>query len=218
MLITIYNIYTKQSEIIKNTVENEKEKYANNIYKLDNPFYLAFYEQSIECVVADAYEFFVELDCENNFFYDNLKLMTTERGHRLFKMMSMYHTIKILRKKRNNIDPIEMKTVLFHVFEFNEKEQRIFNLLYTCACKYEGEFQGLFNKALAKYLFGKDISSPFTLAFIENFCYNSYNNFLSSFTKYISLNRRLQKMANWLDKRCFINGSGKLDRGTMGGY
>lgn len=196
MLLTIYNSYTKKSEIIKNTVEKKKEIYLEKVYGLENPFYLAFYEQSIECIVADAYEFFVELNCENNFFNDNLYAMNMERGRRLYKMMSLYHTIKILRKKRRELDPQEMKGVLFSIFDFNEKEIKLFNLLYTCACKYEGEFQDLFNKALAKYLFGVEVISPFTLAFIQNFCYNSYRNFLNSFTKYVSLNRRIQKVHN----------------------
>lgn len=196
MLLTIYNITTKKSDIIKKTVEEEKGNFLSKVYQLENPFYLAFYEQSIECIVADAYEFFVELTCENNYFYDNIQYLNQERGQRLLKFMSLYHTIKVLRKRRGDLDPMEMKNILFSVFSFNKKEIRLFDLLFTCACKYEGEFQGLFNKALAKYLFSEDVTNPFTLAFIENFCYNSYKNFLNSFTKYISLSRRIQKIHN----------------------
>lgn len=196
MLLTLYNITTKKSDIIKETVEKEKMQYLKRVYQLENPFYLAFYEQSIECIVADAYEFFVELDCENNYFYDHIMMMSRQRGQRLFKMMSLYHTIKILRKKRKDLELEEMKPIFISIFDFNEKEIRLFDLLYTCACQYEGEFQGLFNKALAKYLFGEDIHNPFVLAFLENFCYNSYKNFLNSFTKYVSLNRRIQKIHN----------------------
>ena len=196
MLLTLDTIYTKKSDIVKKYIEDEKYRFLEQVYKLENPFFLAFYEQSIECAVADAYEFFAELNCENNFFQDNLKLLDYERGHRFIKMVGLYHTIKILRKKRKEISAEEMGGALYGVYAFDDREKKLFELLYQCACRYEGQFQDLFNKAMAKYIFGKNVSNPFTLAFIQNFCYNSYYNFLSSFTKYISLNRRLKLAAN----------------------
>lgn len=170
-----------------------KDEFLDRVYQLENPFFLAFYEQSIESIVADAYEYFVELSCENNFFYENLKRMNKERGRRFFKMMAIYHTIQAQRKKREKIKENEIRDALIFVFHLDEREQKLYDLLFTCACYYKSQFQALFDKALAKYLFGKEVDNPFTLAFLENFCYNSYSSFLSSFTKYISLNRRIQK-------------------------
>lgn len=196
MLLTLYNACTKKTQVVKRYIEDQKTLFLEKVYRLENPFYLAFYEQSVESIVADGYEFFVELECEYNYFYENLWKLTNRRGQRFFKMMSMYHTIKILRKKRDKLRCEEMKQVLFSVFSFNETEKRLYELLYHCACQYEGEFQNLFNKALAKYIFGDDINNPFTLAFIQNFCYNSYNSFMRSFTRYVSLGRRLKGVGN----------------------
>ena len=196
MLLTIYNIYTKKSEIIKTSVEEQKDTYLDNVYKLKNSFFASFYEQAIESIVADAYEYFVEMDCENNFFYQNLKLMNNERGKRFLKIMSMYYTILVVRKKRKDIDQDEMREALIEAFELNEKEQKLYDLLYTCKCRFESQFPSLFAKAFAKYLFGKDDCGVFALAFIENFCYNSYSCFMLSFTKYFSINLRIKKAAN----------------------
>ena len=76
---------------------------------------------------------------------------------------------------------------------FNSAEKKVYELLYKCINEYEGEFQRLFSITIAKYVFQRDKLSPFALAFIENFCYNSFNEFYNSFTKYISMNRRLER-------------------------
>lgn len=185
-----------RSEYVKRYVEGQKDIFLRKVYELENPFYLAFYEQSIEGIVADAYEFFLELHCENNFFYDHIQILNEKRGQRLFRLMAAYHTIKMIRKKRQQLDNEEMKAVLFAVFLFDEREKRLYDLLYDCACRYEAEFQSVFNGVLIKYVFGLAVQNPFSLAFVQYFCYNSYNNFMQSFTRYISLNRRLQKLAN----------------------
>lgn len=193
MILTLFNACTHKGEIIKRNVEDEKSYFLDMIYELPNGFHVDFYNQVVESTIADAYEFFVELDCENNFFYENLKIMNLDRGHRFYKLMAMYHTIRILRKRRQDIDSEEMKEALFVAYSFDIKEQKLFNLLYSCACNFEKQFPALFSKAFAKYLFGKDNCSIFTLAFIDNFCYNSHVKFLSSFTRYISVGRRLKR-------------------------
>lgn len=196
MLLTLYNIYTKKADIIKRYVEEEKETYFNRIYEMKHLFYASFYEQCIESTIADAYEYFVELESSNNFFYDNIKYMNAEKGRRFFKLMAMHHTIKVMRKNRMDIDTAKMKEALIYIFDLCHKEQKLFELLYQCACQYENQFERVFAYSLGKYLFDKEISTPFSFAFIQNFCYNSYMNFMQSFTKYITLDNRLKKTAN----------------------
>lgn len=196
MLFTMYNIYTKKSNIIKRYIEDQKEIYGRKTAQISNYFFRTFFEQAIECTVADAYENFIELECENNVFYENINKLNPERGRRLFKMTAIYYTIKVIRKKRREINAEDFRQALFFVFDFNENEKRLYDLLYTCNVKYESQFSDLFAKAFAKYIFSIDNCSMFTLAFIENFCYNSYSCFMASFTKYLSLNLRLKKAAN----------------------
>lgn len=196
MLFTLYNIYTKKSDIIKKYIEEQRDIYLENIYEMQNLFHISFYEQCVESTIADAYEFFVETENKSNFFYENIKLMNEERGKRFFKLMAIHHTIKILRENRMEIDTLKMKKALFSSFEFSEEEQKLYHILYLCACDFERNFSALFAKTIAKYLFSKDSLTPFSLAFLQNFCYNSYKNFMQSFTKYISLSMRLQRAAN----------------------
>lgn len=198
MIISAYNIYCAKDKIIEKTVEKQKDEILNKVYGLENSFYLSFYELVAEFTVIDAYEFFVELDCQSNFFYDNIQLMDEERGLRFFKIMAMHHTIKMLRKKRHNLDMEDMSNCMFSVYSFDEAEEKLFKLLYLCSVNFENQFPALFARSLGKYLFGKEVESPFTLAFIENFCYNSYSSFLGYLSKYISINRRIKIAENQL--------------------
>lgn len=197
MIMTLYNLCTKKKEKVRQSVENEKYYYIDRIYnKVGNPFYLSFFELCVENTAIDAIEYFVELECENNFFGDNLAVMDDERGRRLYKLMAMHHVIKLLRKKRKELNQEEAKKTLFTAFDFNDGEKRLFDILYKCICEYESRFSQLFSLTLAKYIFDRDKISAFSLAFIENFCYNSYSGFMQSFTKYISLNIRIKRAAN----------------------
>lgn len=185
-----------RQRLVEKYVEEQKERFLSRVYQLENPFYLAFYEQSIECIVADAYEFFAELRLGSNFFYSHAEILNEKRGVRLFRLMAAYHTIRTVCKKRNLLSNEEMREVLFSVFQFDEREQKLYHLLYDCARGYQAEFQGVFNHVFIKYIFGIASNSPFALAFIQYFCYNSYQSFMQSFTKYMSFNRRIQKMVN----------------------
>ena len=193
MILTIFNICTKKAEIIRESVESEKNFYMERALNIENSFYMNFFEFSIESTEADIYEYFVEAECENNFFYDNIFLMDRERSRRFFKVMAIHNTLKTMIKKRELIHSKDMEKYLFDVFMFNDAEKKVYRLLYKCILEYEYEFQRLFSITIAKYVFQRNKLSPFSLAFIENFCYNSFNNFYNSFTKYISINRRLKK-------------------------
>ena len=185
----------KNKAAVKNYIESYQEQYLNRIYELENPFYIAFYELSVCNIIAEGYDFFVDLKCENNFFKSNIVKLNLFTGKKFIKMMSLYHTIRIL-KMREDINPDEMKKVMFNIFEFDENEKKIFDILYRCALDYRNKFHRLFVDAFVKYVFGVEILSPFTLAFVENFCYNSFNSFFDSFTKFMTLQRRISVQLN----------------------
>lgn len=193
MILTLFNICTKKSEIIRESVESEKNFYMQRALNIKNSFFMNFFEFSIESTEADIYEYFVETESENNFFYDNIFLMDRERGRRFFKVMAIHNVLNVIKKNAELIDKNDMEKYLFNVFMFNSAEKKVYKLLYRCIFEYEYEFQRLFSITIAKYVFQRNKLSPFSLAFIENFCYNSFNNFYNSFTKYISINRRLEK-------------------------
>lgn len=198
-MLTTCPIFFNRKYTIKKNVENEKDFFYNRLYLLEDSFCLAFYEQSLESTVADAYEFFAEMDCENNFFADNIILMTPEKGRKLFKLTAMYHTVQALCFKKRLLHQSQLQAALFYVYDFNQKEEQLFHLFVQYATYYPAQFPGLFARAFIKYLFGYYNKNPFILAFVENFCFCSYHAFIQSFTRYVSLPIRMKnaKQYHW---------------------
>ncbi|MCD8036781.1 MAG: hypothetical protein LUE88_05270 [Clostridiales bacterium] len=179
-------------DIVKRVVEDESEVYIERIYKLKNSFYVSFFEECINSTVADAYEYFAELRVNGNIFSENVYTMTREKGRRFIKLMAIHHSIKMMRCRKCSLKLSDMRAALFEAFDLSEPEQKMFDLLYACAIMYSGSFSELFASAVMKYLFDRDKYGRHTVAFIENFCYNSYETMFESFTKYLSLEQRLQ--------------------------
>ena len=68
MILTLLNICTKKTEIIRESIESAKEFYMSRASNIKNSFYMNFFEFSIESTEADMYEYFVETESANNFF------------------------------------------------------------------------------------------------------------------------------------------------------
>ena len=111
---------------------------------------------------------------------------------RFFKLAAIHHTIRIVRRRKKELDWQEMKAVLTEIYELEQKEQDLAELLYQCAASYQSGFHELFHKTTARYLFGDRELSGFSFAFIGNFWYNSYSSFMGSFTGYVPFHIRLR--------------------------
>ncbi|MDR4022999.1 MAG: hypothetical protein Q3W84_04145 [Eubacteriales bacterium] len=188
----LYKAPRGRHDIVKRTIEDEGEEYIKRIYALPNRFYLSFFEECINSSVADAYEYFAEIRVNGNVFGENVYAMTKEKGRRFLKLMAVHHSIKILKCKSCPLNPSDMRKMLFDAYDMCASEQKMYDLLYACAVMYSGSFSELFASAVMKYIFDKDTFGRHTIAFIENFCYNSYETMFNSFTKYMSLEQRLQ--------------------------
>ena len=182
-------LYTEH-EIVKNTVEAEGERFLKNIYKIENGFYLSFFEECINSTIADAYEYFAEMHMDGNIFAKRTNTLTAEKAGRFLKLMAVHHSIMFLKTKKYSES--EFAENLFTTFEMTDAEQKMFRLLYDCEKIYSGSFEGLFASALMKYVFGERKYGIGTIAFIENFCYNSFENMYNSFTRYLSPEQRAQ--------------------------
>ncbi len=189
-------LYKNKQNTIDLFFEEQKYSYLFRAGELKNSFYCSFYEQCIESTVADAYEIFLETTTEHNYLQQNAKKLNREIAARFFRIMAIHHSIYMMRKKRRELYWEEMRQALFFVYDFSENEKKLADILYERACNHEDSFPALFAKTVAKYIFFSKTISPFSLAFIENFCYNSYNSFLASFTRYLSIKLRLKKAAN----------------------
>ena len=188
----LYNKPIGKYEIIRTSVEDESGKYLERIYKLDNSFFLAFYEECINSIIADAYEYFIELKTSGNVFRENIYSLTKEKGRRFIKLMAIHHTGKILNRGKCSVKDESKKQAITYAFGLSQPEQKMLELLYACATMYSANFNELFSAAVMKYLFNTENVTRIQSAFIGNFCFNSYSAMFSSFTRYLSLEQRMK--------------------------
>ena len=173
-------------------IEAEKERLLENSYGTESPFLEAFYTQCIESTAADAHEVFLETPLLFNYFREKLERMERETVARFFKLAAIHHTIRIVRRRKKELDWEEMKQTMTEIYGLEQKEQDLAELLHQCAASYQTGFHELFHKTTARYLFGDRELSGFSFAFIGNFWYNSYSSFMGSFTGYVPFHIRLR--------------------------
>ena len=182
----------KKEMMVRSWIEAEKERLLERAYDAEDPFLGSFYAQCIESTAADAHEIFLETPLTFNYFRENLDRLDQEMLQRLFKLAAIHHTIRIVRRRKKELHWETMKAVMVEVYELEQKEQNLAELLYCCAVSYQAGFQELFHKTTARYVFGDRELSGFSFAFIGNFWYNSYSSFMGSFTGYVPFHIRLR--------------------------
>ena len=182
----------KKEEKIVFWIEKEKACRLERAYGLADPFLGAFYGQCAESTAADAYEVFLETPLAYNYFRENLDRLSEEGMKRFFRLAAIHHTIRVVRRRKKELNWSAMKAAMAEIYELGETEQEMAELLYRCAMVYQTGFHDLFHKVTARYLFGDRGLSGFSFAFIGNFWYNSYSSFMGSFTGYVPFHIRLR--------------------------
>ena len=183
----------KKENQVRFWIEAEKEWLLGRAYAVENPFLGAFYAQCAESTAADAHEVFLETRLTFNYFRENLDRLDEGAMKRFFRLAAIHHTIRIVRRRKKELNWEEMKTALIEIYELDERERNMAELLYQCAAVYQAGFSDLFHKTTARYLFGDEVLSGFSFAFIGNFWYNSYSSFMGSFTGYVPFHIRLKQ-------------------------
>lgn len=182
----------KKENQVRCWIEEEKERLLERAYLQKNPFLASFYAQCAESTAADAHEVFLETPLSFNYFRENLDRLDGEGIHRFFKLAAIHHTIRIVRRRKKELNWEEMKTVMIEIYQLGEQETELAELLHQCAAVYQSGFSDLFHKVTPRYLFGDRKLSGFSFAFIGNFWYNSYSSFMGSFTGYVPFHIRLR--------------------------
>ena len=184
----------KQGASVRQWIEEERERLSERAYALaeDCAFYGAFYAQCVESTAADAHEVFLETPLAYNYFRENLHRLDCAGVLRFYKLAAIHHTIRIVRRRKKDLDWQEMKSAMEQVYEMNGQELEMAELLYGCSGLYRSGFYELFHKTTARYLFGDRILSGFSFAFIGNFWYNPYNGFMASFGGYVPFHVRMK--------------------------
>lgn len=182
----------KKEAIVRGWIEGEKERLLERAYDAENPFLGAFYAQCIESTAADGHEVFLETPLSFNYFREKLEDLDREVMCRFFKLAAIHHTIRIVRRRKKELDWADMKSAMAEIYELEQRERDMAELLYQCAASYQTGFHELFHKTTARYLFGDRELSGFSFAFIGNFWYNSYSSFMGSFAGYVPFHIRLR--------------------------
>ena len=183
----------KRKNMIGLWIEETRDSLAERAYGMEDPFLGAFYGQCIESTAADACEIFLEMPLTFNYFRGNLERLNEERILRFFKLAAIHHTIRIVRRRKKELQWDRMLAAMAEIYELEEKERTMAEILHQCAAVYQTGFSELFHKTTARYLFDDVELSGFSFAFIGNFWYNSYSSFMGSFTGYVPFHIRLRQ-------------------------
>ncbi|MGN1231036.1 MAG: hypothetical protein ACI4TP_03975 [Anaerotignum sp.] len=183
----------KKETLVRDWIDGERERLSQRAYAYEDAFLASFYAQCAESTAADAHEVFLETPLSFNYFRENLDRLDEKGICRFFKLAAIHHTIRIVRRRKKELDWAQMKAALAEIYGLEEKERELAELLHQCASLYQSGFQELFHKTTARYLFGDRVLSGFSFAFIGNFWYNSYSSFMGSFTGYVPFHIRLKR-------------------------
>lgn len=196
-------------ETVEKYADKEKLMLLINSYTIENSFNKDFIIQLIESTYADIYENFLENGCEYNYFYWNFKKLNENTVKKFYKIMGIYHVLQAIKKHGETFDEFDLEDDFFETYDLNECEIRLYSLLKVCLNDFNYRFPHLFSVILAKYLFDDEVINLFQLAFIENFCYNSYKSFMASFNRYIPLKIRAKSCYK---KGDYFDETGDMDR------
>lgn len=181
-----FDLFKQRDAIVKRCIEEESNYYFTRLEEIQDKFFASFYSQAVCCTIADAYDFFSYLHSRNNVFYQNVKQLTPETGRQIYKWNAMYQTIRFVGgvdtiKSREHID------YMFYVFEFTSEEQeacyKFMNMYKESPACFEVEF----SKKASGHLFDNTAQSPIMLAFVNNFFYNSFKEFMNAYVSYVMI-------------------------------
>lgn len=167
--------------------------FLEKAYQIPEPFYKEFFVQCIESTSADGYEIFFEMNAEHNFFLKQRPIAIEYMTLRFYKLVAIHHVIRVATKKKKIVSWDTIAPYLYQVFQCDEKEKAIAELLYQSAKENYNEFQQLMIKVLVRYVFLESTLDGFSFAFLGNFWYNSYRNFMASFVKYVPFAVRFRR-------------------------
>ena len=169
------------------------EKIYGKLRQTDNSFYRDFYECAADELYADIYDYFFDLRFYNNVFKRGTFRPNRIIFERFFKIMAGFYTINFLSVKIDAVDPYKMEEMLYWAYDMDEVERRLYEIMKQMAESYKHEFMNAFVYSLKRYVLFMEDRNYFYLAFSANFCYNSYRMFCEFFTKYESIEYRMNK-------------------------
>ena len=174
---------------IKVNIEDKKYKWLMRSYALKDSFWSEFYEFSIENACADMYDLFDMPKKDSLKRY--IKNINDTTGAKYYKMMAFIHFTEFA--KEWDMDIAEKGYIAFkEIFKPDKTEKRFFDLLMRCFLEFNDEFRNLRCAVFLRYVFAITEEGDNVLAFTGSFCYNSYNKFMDSFNRFVTVERRME--------------------------
>lgn len=177
----------------KGCIELVREILLQRAYSIEERFFKEFFIQCIESTTVDAYEMFLETPLQYNYFYEKRRDMGIVEMLRFFQLVATHHTIRMVKRRKKDVEWTEIYPCLCHVFYFTEREEAMTGVLQHTAMACQSQFQEIFVELTPKFLWGIADLSPFSFAFIGNFWYNSYSDFMGSFVGHIPFHIRIKR-------------------------
>jgi len=182
-------MFFKGRKKIKENIEERKYKYLVRAYSNEDSFYGDFFEFSIENACADMYDLF-EIKKRNSLkkYIKNIKETT---GQKYYKMMAFIHLTEFVSGKDRMWADKGYKA-FNDIFKPDKTEKRFFDLLMRCFFEFNDEFKDIRSAVFLRYAFGITEEGDNILAFTNAFCYNSYNEFMDSLERFMTVERRME--------------------------
>lgn len=185
-------------------IKKDKEEYTawnecfrayfiEKCYHIDDIFYQEFFVQCVESAYADCCEVFFENPTYYNCFLDESYRDKYVLVSKFYKLIAIHNTVCVAGKKQDEIGWQTIRKHLFFVFRCSKKEIELADKLYDYIINDGYQFQILMIKVTTIYLFEFKLLNEFYFAFLSNFWYNSYNNFMNSFVGFIPFSVRFSR-------------------------
>lgn len=201
------NLYKYSFKIIKKEADKmflgktAAKRQADSVYKNiqkklsedKKSFYRDFFECAADEIYADIYDYFFDMRFANNVFKKSPFKLNEVMFRRFFKIMGGFYTINFINLRIDLVESEKLEEHLFRGYEFDEMEIKLYNIIKEMAENYKYDFMSVFVYALERYVLFMDRRDYFYLAFSANFCYNSYRMFCELFTRYESIEFRMNK-------------------------
>lgn len=178
---------------VLNWNNTQKNSFKERLLYKDSSFYQAFYLQSIETAHMNIEDLFQQPPLSYHYFQINKHLIQESTIQKLYKLIAIHNTIRSIRRNPKNLNWNIISPYLYDSFQFSKKEQAIAELLYSASLIHRSYFQEMLIKNTAHYLFNNDKIHHFSFAFLGNFWYNSYEDFITSFENYVPFQTRMYR-------------------------
>lgn len=171
-----------------NKVLDQQNTYL--IHKVDNS-HNRFCEMFFSCVVSnesiDIYDLLDEMrapyfSIDKNKYEINKELIKTS-----YKWMAIYYVINFSNFIENKDIKQKLNENLFDIYDFDQEDKELYQNLQLLNSESESLFQANFIKYVSQIILKESKVDLIRHGLTYNIFYNSYNNFISSYTRYIDI-------------------------------